>query len=116
MGKEQLYMEARRMALCNSKKDDFENEEQFGYEAGHDDGFDAGVNWQKSQGNIQWYEIAKDGVPKKMPGDDITSNLILYSDTLDQFTRGAYIHAINRWTHNSGNWQPTHYAFINYPE
>lgn len=66
-------------------------------------------------GTITWFEITKGEMPPRTPGDDYTNNLTLYNKNLDQFCRGAYVHSINEWRHGTGNWQPTHWSYINYP-
>lgn len=80
--------------------------------------FEAGANWMKEQG-IHWFSIANGELPPPAKDDFFGKNgwsdKVLITDRTST-TVGIYVHGAEAWSHGSGNWQPTHWAFLNYPE
>jgi hypothetical protein len=99
-----------------------DTDDSLAYERGHKDGFENGANWQKEQGTIQWFEIAKDGLPKKISA---ITEIGEYTKTV-LVTDGAMLH-ITQYVYLNGRpigWfggpslllEPTHWAYINLPK
>lgn len=74
------------------------------------------MKYETAQGTITWFEVAKGELPPAPEDGQITRNLLLLNEDKDLVTRGFYQHEIPMWCHVNGNWQPTHWAFINLPE
>lgn len=87
-------------------------DDSLAYMSGHKDGFENGSNWQKEQGNIQWFEIAKDGLPKIPDTGNISDPVLLY-----RYGYGLITGNLHRtgWL-KSENWEPTHWAYFNLPK
>lgn len=73
--------------------------------------FEAGANWMKEQGTIHWFSIANGELPP------VGEEVFVFAE-IGEFKCLAkgYIEASKNWRHNGGDWQPTHFAYINYPE
>lgn len=57
------------------------------------------------EGTITWFKVSE------QPPSDIA--LLLQKDTM--IAKGVYKKEVEHYFHGSGNWQPTHWAYINYP-
>jgi hypothetical protein len=78
--------------------------------------FEAGANWQKQQANIQWFEIAKDGLPPIPETGNCTDSLLIWKEGRS-ITQSSYYEAdAGFFSHAFGNWQPTHWAYFNLPK
>lgn len=78
--------------------------------------FKAGAEWQKEQGFIRWYSIEKDGLPKVPDTGNMSEELLVWKDRCS-ISQGYYHKTTNQFIHaNAAYWQPTHYAYITYPE
>jgi hypothetical protein len=67
-------------------------------------------------GTITWYEIAKGELPPIPKTDECSDPVLIWAEG-KLITQATYWFAeAGFFRHNSGNWQPTHWAFINNPE
>jgi hypothetical protein len=79
--------------------------------------FEAGAQWQKEQGNIQWFEVAKGELPPIIKGTIKSSELLLLLPGNRTHIGEYYDNGEKTWWLTSGGFcNPTHYAFINLPE
>ena len=79
-------------------------------------GFKSGAAWQKEQG-IEWIKV-EDGLPrndKEQPYIVCSVNVLIWREGLS-IVEGFYMPEVNMWRHNTGHWQPTHWAYINLPK
>jgi len=82
---------------------------------------------ENNTGTITWFEIAKDGLPPIGKGEweqnQRYSDRVLVSIENSRedwlIGKGIAVHtqhiAGGLWSHDAGNWTPTHWAYINYP-
>lgn len=78
--------------------------------------------WAKISG-IPWLSIAEGYLPpvstdpyNKSAG--LSDVVLIYGEPggSPAIGSGYYVFDAKMWSHNSGNWQPTHWAVLNYPE
>ena len=73
-------------------------------------------------GTITWFNCEEVTPPAPYNGGDFTcSDLLLLYNPKNGTGRGRFYIAgkekdITHYSHDSGNWKPTHWAFLNYPE
>lgn len=112
---QQTVEEAAKETTNIFKVDD--NYDDHAYGEGHYKGFLRGAAWQKEQG-IDWIEVAIE----KPPIDETEKNIVCSVSVLTwaeghKVVEGIYFHDFGGWRcHGAGNWQPTHWAFINLPK
>lgn len=68
------------------------------------------------KGTITWFAV-HDTLPPPDPTepDGTWSIQVLLYDKEGFLSFGKYYPSLDKFRHNSGNWQPTHWAFINLP-
>jgi len=86
------------------------------YTKRYTEGFEDGAAWQKEQG-INWISVNNNLPPndKEAPNIICSINVLIWREGLS-IVEGFYMPEIGVWRHGSGNWQPTHWAFINVPK
>lgn len=71
----------------------------------------AAMDIYAQQSGIHWFSIANGELPP------VGEEVFVFAE-IGEFKCLAkgYIEASKIWRHNGGDWTPTHFAFINYPE
>jgi len=70
------------------------------------------------KGTITWYSST---TPPPIGEDEFCktynwSDKIILTNSQGNLGIGMYIIGADMYSHNAGNWKPTHWAFINYPD
>lgn len=69
-----------------------------------------------TDGTITWYEIAKGDLPNVPSTGNVSKNILIYKKN-KTISEGYYHETTNTFIFaNSAIWQPTHWAYINYPD
>jgi hypothetical protein len=68
-------------------------------------------------GTITWFkcDVVKPPIQQSRLGNQESVRVLIYREG-NSICEANYIPFIECWTHGHGNWQPTHWAFINLPE
>jgi hypothetical protein len=77
--------------------------------------FADGAAWQREQG-IEWISVANEKPPLDASAIMPCSVKVLITAEDRPICEGYYFPDFDGWKHSTGNWQPTHYAFINLPK
>lgn len=67
-------------------------------------------------GTISWFKCETQLPLISNPALTSRSELVLIWKEGYKPTAGSYRHDIELWRHSSGNWQPTHWAYLNLPK
>lgn len=65
------------------------------------------------EGTITWFAITEGHYPPLSTGY-CSDDVLLWASGMHP-TVGSWWPEAAHWSHRSGNWTPTHFAYINYP-
>jgi hypothetical protein len=68
------------------------------------------------EGTITWFEIAKDGLPPLAECQSHSDPILIWAEGKGIVSALYWFAEVGFFRHGNGNWQPTHWAYINNPE